>query len=80
MVTPPRAPGCASFPLPGVYEGKLLKRMRALVDSLNASGVQHLDFGLCDAPMTDAQPGRLRRSFWRIPDDYEFCFFRPLRE
>ncbi len=63
------------LPLPGVYEPKLLKRMRALVDLLNASGVQHLDFGLCDQPPVGAEPGDYAARFGGAPMVTNFLFF-----
>ena len=36
------------LPQPGVYDAKLLKRMRAIVDLVEASDIEHLDFGLVD--------------------------------
>lgn len=35
---------------PGVYDPKLLKRMRAIVATIESSGLEHIDFGLVDAP------------------------------
>ena len=35
---------------PGVYDPKLLKRMRAIVATIEADGLEHLDFGLVDKP------------------------------
>ncbi len=63
------------LPLPGVYDAKLLKRMRALVDLLNASGVQHLDFGLCDQPLDGGRPGDYDQCFGGSPMVSNFLFF-----
>ncbi len=35
---------------PGVYDPKVLKRMRAIVATVEGEGLEHLDFGLVDAP------------------------------
>ena len=53
------------LPQPGVYDAKLLKRMRAIVDLVEASDLEHLDFGLVDKGDPEASrrrvPGALRR-------------------
>jgi len=42
------------LPQPGIYDAKLLKRMRSVVDLIEASDIEHLDFGMVDKPVADA--------------------------
>jgi hypothetical protein len=63
------------LPLPGVYDAHLLKRMRAVVDLLEASDIEHLDFGLIDVPPSDAQPGDYLARFGTDPALVNFLFY-----
>jgi len=63
------------LPQPGVYDAKLLKRMRAIVDLLQASDIEHLDFGLVDVPWAGARPGEYVARFGVEPTIANFLFF-----
>jgi hypothetical protein len=63
------------LPSPGVYDEKLLKRMRAIVDLLEASGLEHLDFGLVDAPHPTLSPGDYLERYGVAPMIVNFLFY-----
>jgi hypothetical protein len=63
------------LPQPGVYDPLLLKRMRAAVDLLEASDLEHLDFGLLDRPVPGADPGDYRERFGAEPTWVNFLFY-----
>ncbi len=63
------------LPLPGVYDAKLLKRMRAIVDLVEASDIEHLDFGLVDAPWPDAAAGDYVERYGVAPALVNFLFY-----
>jgi hypothetical protein len=65
----------AERPRPGVYDPTLLRRMRAVVDLLEASDVEHLDFGMVDAPPEDANPGDYRDRYGVDPMLVNFLFY-----
>jgi len=60
---------------PGVYDGKLLKRMRSIVDLVEASDIEHLDFGLVDVTHPGAQPGGYVDRYGVEPAIVNFLFF-----
>lgn len=63
------------LPQPGVYDAKLLKRLRAIVDLIEASDIEHLDFGLVDAPVPDAAPGDYEARYGVAPALVNFLFY-----
>jgi hypothetical protein len=63
------------LPQPGVYDEKLLKRMRAIVDLLEASGLEHLDFGLIDPPPPDYSAGDYLERYGVAPGIVNFLFY-----
>jgi hypothetical protein len=63
------------LPQPGVYDEKLLKRMRAIVDLVEASGLEHLDFGLVDPPHPDYKAGDYVERFGVEPGIVNFLFY-----
>jgi hypothetical protein len=63
------------LPQPGVYDPKLLKRMRAVVDLVEASDIEHLDFGLVDKPHPDGQPGAYVERYGVEPALVNFLFY-----
>ncbi|HZS38097.1 MAG TPA: hypothetical protein VFF06_14770 [Polyangia bacterium] len=63
------------LPQPGVYDPTLLKRMRAIVDLLEASDLEHLDFGMVDKPYPEAQPGEYVERFGVEPAIVNFLFY-----
>lgn len=63
------------LPLPGVYDAKLLKRLRAIVDLVEASDIEHLDFGLVDKPHPEAQPGDYEARYGVPPALVNFLFY-----
>lgn len=63
------------LPQPGVYDGKLLKRMRAIVDLVEASDIEHLDFGLVDKPAPEAKPGEYLERYGVEPAIVNFLFY-----
>ncbi len=66
---------CRELPLPGVYDAKLLKRMRAIVDLVEAHDIEHLDFGLVDKPAPEAQPGDYVERYGVAPALVNFLFY-----
>ncbi len=63
------------IPQPGVYDGKLLKRMRSVVDLLRASDIEHIDFGLLDVPLQDSHPGNYQHEYGVSPTLLNFLFY-----
>jgi hypothetical protein len=63
------------IPQPGVYDDKLLKRMRAIVDLIEASGLEHLDFGLVDPPHPDMKAGEYKDRYGVEPGIVNFLFY-----
>lgn len=63
------------LPQPGVYDPKLLKRMRAIVDLVEASDIEHLDFGLVDKPHAAASPGDYEARYGVQPALVNFLFY-----
>jgi hypothetical protein len=63
------------IPQPGVYDEKLLKRMRAIVDLVEASEIEHLDFGLVDPPHPDFAPGDYVERYGVEPGIVNFLFY-----
>ena len=75
-----RVPGDGGYvlrelPQPGVYDGKLLKRMRAVVDLIEASDIEHLDFGLVDKPHPNAVSGDYVERYGVEPALVNFLFY-----
>jgi hypothetical protein len=62
-------------PQPGVYDPTLLKRMRAVVDLIEASDIEHLDFGMVDKPVPDGQPGDYLERYGVEPTIANFLFY-----
>jgi hypothetical protein len=63
------------LPQPGVYDAKLLKRMRAIVDLIQASDITHLDFGLVDKPVVDADDAAYVERYGVAPALVNFLFY-----
>ena len=63
------------LPLPGVYDAKLLKRMRAIVDLVEASDIEHLDFGLVDKAYPDTTGGEYAERYGVEPALVNFLFY-----
>jgi hypothetical protein len=63
------------LPQPGIYDAKLLKRLRAIVDLVEASDVEHLDFGLVDKPYPDAVAGDYAERYGVEPALVNFLFY-----
>jgi hypothetical protein len=63
------------LPKPGVYDAKLLKRMRAIVDLVEASDIEHLDFGLVDKAYPDAVGGEYAERYGVEPALVNFLFY-----
>jgi hypothetical protein len=63
------------LPLPGVYDAKLLKRMRAIVDLVEASDLEHLDFGLVDKAYPDTTAGEYVERYGVEPALVNFLFY-----
>ncbi len=62
-------------PQPGVYDPILLKRMRTIVDFVEANDIEHLDFGLCDKPAPDVSFGDYVERFSAEPAWVNFLFY-----
>jgi hypothetical protein len=60
---------------PGVYDAKLLKRMRTIVDYVEASDIEHLDFGLVDRPVENASTAAYVERFGVEPALVNFFFY-----
>jgi hypothetical protein len=63
------------LPSPGVYDAKLLKRMRAIVDLVEASDIEHLDFGLVDKAVPDAECAAYAERYGVEPALVNFLFY-----
>ena len=63
------------LPKPGVYDAKLLKRMRAVVDLVEASDLEHLDFGLVDKAYPDTTGGEYAERYGVEPALVNFLFY-----
>jgi hypothetical protein len=63
------------LPRPGVYDGILLKRMRKVVSLLQASDLMHLDFGLVDKPVPDADGARYTERYAETPRLVNYLFY-----
>ena len=63
------------LPQPGVYDPKLLKRMRSVVDLVEASDLEHLDFGMVDKPCPDTQAGEYVERYGVEPTIVNFLFY-----
>jgi hypothetical protein len=63
------------LPQPGVYDGKLLKRMRAIVDLVEANDIEHIDFGLLDVERDDLDGGDYRERYGCAPALVNFLFY-----
>ena len=63
------------LPQPGVYDALLLKRMRSIVDLVEASDLEHLDFGMVDKPVVDGQPGDYLERYGVEPTIANYLFF-----
>jgi hypothetical protein len=63
------------LPQPGVYDAKLLKRMRAIVDLVEASDLEHLDFGLVDKGYPEAVAGEYVERYGVEPALVNFLFY-----
>jgi hypothetical protein len=62
-------------PQPGVYDPILLKRLRAVVDLVEAHDIEHLDFGLLEAPPPDFAAGAYRAQYGADPVLANYLFF-----
>lgn len=62
------------IPQPGVYDGKLLKRMRAIVDLVEAHDLEHLDFGMVDKPC-ELAPGDYVERYGTEPSIVNYLFY-----
>jgi len=63
------------LPQPGVYDAKLLKRMRAIVDLVEASDLEHLDFGMVDKPYPETLAGDYLDRYGVEPALVNFLFY-----
>ncbi len=63
------------LPRPGVYDGVLLKRMRKVVSLLQASDLMHLDFGLVDKPMPEADGAEYVSRYAEAPRVVNYLFY-----
>ena len=63
------------LPLPGVYDALLLKRMRSIVDLVEASDIEHLDFGMVDKVYPDTKPGEYVDRYGVEPTIANFLFY-----
>jgi hypothetical protein len=63
------------LPQPGVYDAKLLKRMRAIVDLIEASDIEHLDFGVVDQPWPGGGDGEYAARYGVTPGLVNFLFY-----
>jgi hypothetical protein len=63
------------LPQPGVYDAKLLKRMRAIVDLVEASDLEHLDFGLVDKAYPETRAGDYVERYGVEPALVNFLFY-----
>jgi hypothetical protein len=63
------------LPQPGVYDAKILKRMRSVVDLVEASDIEHIDFGLVDKPVANAEFASYVERYGVEPTLANFLFF-----
>jgi hypothetical protein len=63
------------LPRPGVYDSTLLKRMRQVVDLVEASDIEHLDFGMVDKPAPGTTPGEYVARYGVEPAIVNFLFY-----
>jgi hypothetical protein len=63
------------LPQPGVYDAKLLKRLRSVVDLIEASDIEHLDFGMVDKPYEGVEAGDYVERFGVPPTIVNFLFY-----
>ena len=63
------------LPRAGVYDAVLLKRMRKVVSLLQASDLVHLDFGLVDKPLPDADGHSYVERFSESPRVVNYLFY-----
>jgi hypothetical protein len=63
------------IPQPGVYDAHLLKRMRSIVDLVEASDIEHLDFGLVDVGHPGSLPGEYLERYGVEPAIVNFLFY-----
>jgi hypothetical protein len=63
------------LPQPGVYDAILLKRMRAVVDLIEAHDIEHLDFGLIDVAHPGARAGEYVERYGVEPALVNFLFY-----
>ncbi len=63
------------LPRPGVFDAKLLKRMQKIVDLLEASDIEHLDFGMVAKPAEGYQPGDYVERYGVEPALVNFLFY-----
>jgi hypothetical protein len=63
------------LPQPGIYDPKLLKRLRSVVDLIEASDIEHLDFGLVDKPHPSADAGDYVERYGVAPALVNFLFY-----
>ena len=61
-------------PRPGVFDPVLLQRMQKVVALLEASSVDHLDFGLLDVPLPGSDPGDYAARYGVEPRLFNFLF------
>jgi hypothetical protein len=64
----------SELPRPGVYDPKLLKRMRSAVDFIESCDIEHIDFGLLDRP-APAAPGDYVLRYGTEPTLLNFFFY-----
>ena len=64
-----------ALPEPGVYDPQLLKRLRAVVDLIEAHDIEHLDFGLCDKPVEGARARAYEERFGVSPAVVNYLFY-----
>jgi len=63
------------LPQPGIYDAKLLKRMRSVVDLVEASDIEHLDFGMVDKPVAEAVADEYVARYGVEPAIVNFLFY-----
>jgi hypothetical protein len=63
------------LPQPGVYDPTLLRRLRAVVDLVEASDIEHLDFGMVDKPAPGFTAGEYVERYGVEPAIVNFLFY-----
>jgi hypothetical protein len=63
------------LPQPGVYDGKLLRRMRAIVDLVGANDIEHIDYGLLDVTRDDFDGGEYQARYGCAPTLANYLFY-----